>query len=92
MAYNFDLVQNRRNTGSVKWDVPQGALPMSLADMDFQAAPEILEAFRRGWITASSAMGWFRTPGMQPTSAGEESEVIPWGPCPWKACAKPWAA
>lgn len=24
-----------------------GALPVSLADMDFQAAPEILEAFRR---------------------------------------------
>lgn len=47
MAYDFDLVQDRRNTGSVKWDVPQGALPMSLADMDFQAAPEILEAFRR---------------------------------------------
>lgn len=47
VAYDFDLVQDRRNTGSVKWDVPQGALPMSLADMDFQAAPEILEAFRR---------------------------------------------
>ena len=31
MAYNFDLVQDRRNTGSVKWDVLQGALPMSLA-------------------------------------------------------------
>ena len=24
MAYNFDLVQDRRNTGSVKWDVPHG--------------------------------------------------------------------
>lgn len=47
MAYDFDLVQDRRNTGSVKWDVPQGALPMSLADMDFQAAPEILEVFHR---------------------------------------------
>ena len=47
MAYDFDLVQDRRTTGSVKWDVPLGALPVSLADMDFQAAPEILEAFRR---------------------------------------------
>ena len=32
MAYDFDLVQDRRNTGSVKWDVPLGALPVSLAD------------------------------------------------------------
>lgn len=41
MKYDFDQIVNRRGTGSVKWAVPDGALPMSLADMDFKVAPEI---------------------------------------------------
>ena len=50
MKYNFDTVINRYNTNSLKydcakqWGVPEDVLPMWVADMDFQTAPEILEA------------------------------------------------
>ncbi len=42
--YNFDEQINRRGTDSLKWDVADNELPMWVADMDFQAAPEIREA------------------------------------------------
>ena len=41
---DFDKVVNRRNTGSVKWDVGESELPMWIADMDFQTAPCITQA------------------------------------------------
>ncbi|NCB93050.1 MAG: pyridoxal phosphate-dependent aminotransferase [Clostridia bacterium] len=44
MKYDFDKVIDRRNTGSMKWDVGCDELPMWVADMDFQTAPEIIEA------------------------------------------------
>ena len=48
MKYNFDEIVPRRGTESVKWDVcAPGALPMWVADMDFKAAPEILEALQK---------------------------------------------
>lgn len=47
MAYDFDIVTDRRNTGSLKWDVPDRELPMWVADMDFQAAPAIREAIAK---------------------------------------------
>ena len=40
----FDKHVNRRNTGSMKWNVSEGELPMWVADMDFETAPEIKEA------------------------------------------------
>ena len=43
----FDKDVNRRNTGSMKWDVSEGELPMWVADMDFETAPEIKEALIR---------------------------------------------
>ena len=52
MAYNFDLLSNRRNTNSLKWDVKENELPMWVADMDFLVFPEItkaiIEATNRG--------------------------------------------
>ena len=44
MAYDFDQIVDRRGTGSLKWDVAEGELPMWVADMDFQTAPEIRQA------------------------------------------------
>lgn len=44
MKYDFDKIINRRNTGSLKWDVSENELPMWVADMDFQTAPEIQQA------------------------------------------------
>ena len=46
MKYDFDSVINRRNTDSLKWDVKDDELPMWVADMDFKAAPEIIEGIR----------------------------------------------
>ncbi len=43
--YNFDRIIERRNTDSIKWDIEDNELPMWVADMDFQTAPEIVEAF-----------------------------------------------
>lgn len=42
--YDFDKLTERRNTGSLKWDVTERELPMWVADMDFETAPEIREA------------------------------------------------
>lgn len=41
MEFQFHERINRRNTGSLKWDVQEDELPMWVADMDFQTAPEI---------------------------------------------------
>ena len=41
MNYNFDQINDRRNSGSLKWDVADNELPMWVADMDFQTAPEV---------------------------------------------------
>lgn len=42
--YDFDKLTERRNTGSLKWDVRENELPMWVADMDFETAPEIRAA------------------------------------------------
>ena len=47
MKYNFDKPTERRNTGSLKWDVSDGELPMWVADMDFETAPEVKDAVVR---------------------------------------------
>lgn len=44
--YDFSQCVNRRNTNSLKWDVEENELPMWVADMDFQTAPEIQRAIR----------------------------------------------
>lgn len=47
MEYDFDKTVDRRGTGSLKWDVAEGELPMWVADMDFQTAPAIRQAIER---------------------------------------------
>lgn len=47
MQYNFSKLTNRFNTNSLKWDVNNNELPMWVADMDFETAPEIREAIRK---------------------------------------------
>ena len=47
MKYDFDKETDRRNTHSLKWDVGEGELPMWVADMDFETAPEIQAAIKR---------------------------------------------
>ena len=46
--YGFDYFPDRRNTGSIKWDMaPEGVLPMWVADMDISVAPPIEEAIMK---------------------------------------------
>lgn len=47
MKYNFDQQIDRRGTYSLKWEVPETELPMWVADMDFETAPEVKEAIRK---------------------------------------------
>lgn len=47
MQYNFSKITNRFNSNSLKWDVKRDELPMWVADMDFETAPEIIEAIKK---------------------------------------------
>lgn len=49
MEYDFDRINERRGTGSYKWDSAAGrdVLPLWVADMDFRTAPPIVDALRR---------------------------------------------
>ena len=50
MSYSFDSIIERRGTDSLKYDfaakrgMPENVLPLWVADMDFQAPPQVLEA------------------------------------------------
>jgi len=50
---NFNKINDRKNTHSIKWDghdkmnIPQDALPMWVADMDFQTVPEVMDALSK---------------------------------------------
>lgn len=52
LKYNFDKIINRKDSNSVKWNMPEieygqdDILPMWVADMDFQVADEILKALK----------------------------------------------
>ena len=47
MKYDFDEIVDRRGTGSMKWAVADGELPMWVADMDFRTAPAVADAIRK---------------------------------------------
>lgn len=46
MKYNFDEIIDRRNVGAVKWKGYDEIIPMWVADMDFKAPEEIIEAIK----------------------------------------------
>ena len=61
--YNFDELVDRRGTNSYKWDSAPGGdvLPMWVADMDFRAAPPIIDALRRR--VEHGVFGYVKVPG-----------------------------
>jgi len=77
MKYDFETVIDRRGTNSLKYDfarergMPEGLLPLWVADMDFPAPPEILADLRQavdhgifGYSEAKdgyyeAVIGWF---------------------------------
>lgn len=62
--YDFTTRVNRRDTGSSKWEgmrrinpsVPDGIVPLSVADMEFVEAPEIVDAL--GNFVANAVLGY----------------------------------
>ena len=54
MKYDFETCTDKRKSGSVKWramlkkyqDIPDGIVPLSVADMEFRTAPEIVEGLQ----------------------------------------------
>ena len=58
--YNFDKPTDRRKFDTVKWDLPDGSLPMWVADMDFECAPKIREAIQAR--AAHGIFGYSETP------------------------------
>ncbi|MDE6174589.1 MAG: hypothetical protein K2F88_03390, partial [Duncaniella sp.] len=42
--FDFDRIVDRRGSGCMKWDERPEALPLWVADMDFQTAPCVVEA------------------------------------------------
>jgi len=77
VKYDFDTVISRKNTNSLKYDfarergMPEGLLPLWVADMDFPAPPEVLADIQEavahgifGYTEAkedyySAVAGWF---------------------------------
>lgn len=47
MPYNFDDIIDRRDTGSLKWHYNDDTIALWVADMDFKAAPPILDSVQR---------------------------------------------
>ena len=58
--YDFDQITDRRNTGSLKWDVAEGELPMWVADIHID---ELLRFHQKGGrmatLTSVQPMGRF---------------------------------
>ncbi len=46
MKYDFETLNKKRAGNSAKWDVGANELPMTIADMDFPVAPEIVQALQ----------------------------------------------
>lgn len=62
MKCNFDEIIPRHGTNSIKWDSASNSdvLPMWVADMDFKAAPPILEALQKR--LSHGIFGYTQTP------------------------------
>ncbi|AKP67804.1 MalY/PatB family protein [Companilactobacillus ginsenosidimutans] len=58
--YDFEETIDRRKTDSVKWDIKKNELPMWVADMDFQVAPEIVSAIKNKADQAVFGYEWPR--------------------------------
>lgn len=62
MTYDFDELIDRTNTDSVKWDKykDRDIIPLWVADMDFKAAPPILQALEN--VVKQGVIGYWHTP------------------------------
>lgn len=65
VKFDFDVLYPRKGTGSAKWDYPPypnvtgDYIPMFVADMDFAAAPCIIDAVKK-FCEETPVMGYYR--------------------------------
>lgn len=61
--YDFDKIIPRKGTNSYKWDSVKGEdmVPLWVADMDFQTAPQIIEALQKR--VSHGIFGYTKVPG-----------------------------
>ncbi len=74
--FNFDEPIDRYNTNSFKWDryANKDVIPVWVADMDFRAAPPIIEALNK--ITEHGVFGYSRCPDELVTVVMERLEKL----------------
>ncbi|MFC2695235.1 MAG: MalY/PatB family protein [Lactobacillus sp.] len=61
MKYDFEHAPQRRGTDSVKWwDAKTHDLPMTIADMEFKTAPEIVAAMQKKVAFGAFGYEWFQ--------------------------------
>ena len=72
MKYDFDRMIDRKGTGSVKWDFAGDAIPMWVADMDFETFPGVKKV-----ITERAALGIY---GYTHDTQGWQDAYVNW----WK--------
>jgi len=70
VLYNFDEIIDRRHTGSLKWHYRDDTIALWVADMDFKAAPPILNTIQR--VLNHGVLGYTR-----PTASLYEA-IIQW--------------
>jgi cystathionine beta-lyase len=89
MAYNFDLIIERRVTNSIKWhQYPEDALPLWVADMDFTAPEPIRKALQRA--VEHGVFGYeFPTKGLRETVAARMQTLYGWQVSPDAVVATP---
>jgi cystathionine beta-lyase len=88
MTYDFDRIIERRGTDSLKYDFaarrgfPEDILPLWVADMDFQAPPEVLEVLAEK--SRHGIFGYSDAPGDDYFSAlaGWYADRFDWHPSP----------
>lgn len=61
MQYNFDEIIDRRGTGSLKWHYSDDTIPLWVADMDFKAAPPVLDSVQR--VAEHGILGYTKPTG-----------------------------
>jgi cystathionine beta-lyase len=61
MNYDFEHAPERRGTDSVKWwNLKPNDLPMTIADMEFKTAPEIIAAMQKKVAFGAFGYEWFQ--------------------------------
>jgi cystathionine beta-lyase len=78
MPYDFDVIIDRRNSDSVKWNyVAEDVLPMWVADMDFYSPPPIIDALQRR--AAEGVFGYAANfPALYETIRGRLQRLYGW--------------